>query len=319
MSKWATKREGKDDAGGGKSGLSKSLNLSLLKKPSSGAAKSTVDAYKWDLSSPAVSRMPKSPEERRRRAKYMADEGKKAGEKEDRSGGSLEPKVFVPYVTRPGHTPRRVAVERKRQFYASQDLTRILQDHGVTSETMVQTGLDENVPMQDLNNILPLTLFDDETYEQYQPTEWIMLGAGNVPAKTMFAGEWVACTVKSYDEATSLFQIEINGAQDNRTRLEICFDVEDPFQFAKRLAAASAGRKLAEGLIRYNLYVDCMPTDDVADLDSEQVNRIVKIALHSRALQQSENDTSQLLNEIHMDYARTMNKIVFDANLKGGS
>ena len=81
MSKWATKREGKDDAGGGKSGLSKSLNLSLLKKPSAGAAKSTVDAYKWDLSSPAVSRMPKSPEERRRRAKYMADEGKKAGEK----------------------------------------------------------------------------------------------------------------------------------------------------------------------------------------------------------------------------------------------
>ena len=80
---------------------------------------------------------------------------------------------------------------------------------------------------------------------------------------------------------------------------------------------ATKARKVAEEMLRYNLYIDCMPTDGSADLDHAQVTRILKTTLNSKALRKVDPDTSQLLNEIHMDYSRTMNKIVFDANLKG--
>ena len=50
-----------------------------------------------------------------------------------------------------------------------------------------------------------------------------------------------------------------------------------------------------------------------------QVNRIIKNSLEPKVLQDQDHDTSQLLNEVHMDYARTMNKIVFDANAKSNT
>ena len=54
----------------------------------------------------------------------------------------------------------------------------------------------------------------------------------------------------------------------------------------------------------------------MAQLDSEQINRIVSRALNTLSLKRNEFDTNQLLAEINTDYARTMNKIVFDANMR---
>jgi len=56
---------------------------------------------------------------------------------------------------------------------------------------------------------------------------------------------------------------------------------------------------MAEALIRYNLYIDCMPTDGVAQLDSEQINRIVSRALNTLSLKRNEFDTNQLLAEVN--------------------
>ena len=83
------------------------------------------------------------------------------------------------------------------------------------------------------------------------------------------------------------------------------------------MSEAYKSRSKAESLIRYNLYVDCMPTDEVGQLDSEQISRVLGSALSTPDLRQNELDTSQLLNEVNVDYARTMNKIVFDANIVG--
>ena len=63
--------------------------------------------------------------------------------------------------------------------------------------------------------------------------------------------------------------------------------------------------------MRYNLYIDCMPTEDLCQLDSEQVNRIMSSAMSASQLHQNTVDTSQLLNEVNMDYVRTMNSIIF--------
>jgi dynein heavy chain len=50
----------------------------------------------------------------------------------------------------------------------------------------------------------------------------------------------------------------------------VCFSAEDPEMYAGRFAAAQAGRAAAEAALRYNLYVDCMPTEDIPVLTIEQ-------------------------------------------------
>ena len=58
-----------------------------------------------------------------------------------------------------------------------------------------------------------------------------------------------------------------------------------------------------------------MPTDELSPLDTEQVNRILVLALNTKKLKQNALDTTSLLSEVNIDYARTMNKIIFDLNL----
>jgi len=52
------------------------------------------------------------------------------------------------------------------------------------------------------------------------------------------------------------------------------FRAEDPRLFAERVADAYAARRLTEALLRYHLYVDCMPMDGVAELDQASLKRI---------------------------------------------
>jgi hypothetical protein len=55
------------------------------------------------------------------------------------------------------------------------------------------------------------------------------------------------------------------------SRVDLCFTAEDPFVFARRHVDAHANRGHAESLLRYNLYIDCMPTEDIPPLSTEQV------------------------------------------------
>ena len=95
-------------------------------------------------------------------------------------------------------------------------------------------------------------------------------------------------------------------------RLQICFDAEDPVLFANRVVEAYRSRRLAEAVIKYNLYVDCMPSEELGQLDAEQISRVIARAMSTKEMQRNDFDTSTLLNEINVDFARTMNKIIFD-------
>jgi hypothetical protein len=68
-------------------------------------------------------------------------------------------------------------------------------------------------------------------------------------------------------------------------RLHVCFSSEDPVNFAHRVGVAHRTRSQAASLLRYNLYIDCMPTDDAPKLDAEQCSRVVGSAINSKALQ----------------------------------
>jgi len=52
------------------------------------------------------------------------------------------------------------------------------------------------------------------------------------------------------------------------------FRAEDPRLFAERLADAFAARQQTEALLRYHLYVDCMPMDGVGELDQASLKRM---------------------------------------------
>ncbi|EFJ44217.1 dynein heavy chain 2, partial [Volvox carteri f. nagariensis] len=97
----------------------------------------------------------------------------------------------------------------------------------------------------------------------------------------------------------------------------VCFSAEDPAVFARRYAEAHRSRARAESLLRYNLYIDSMPTDDIPPLTNEQVNRMLSFALNSKRLKDKLMDTSALIAEVNIEYARTMNKVVFDTALQG--
>jgi dynein heavy chain len=78
----------------------------------------------------------------------------------------------------------------------------------------------------------------------------------------------------------------------------------------RRFADAHRQRARAESLLRYSLFVDCMPTDDLPGLTSEQVSRILRSALNSRRLRDRLMETSQLITEANTDYARAMNRVL---------
>jgi len=100
------------------------------------------------------------------------------------------------------------------------------------------------------------------------------------------------------------------------TRLQIVFSAEDPHQFAKRVASAYRLRNEAAAWMRYNLFIDCMPLDDAPRPTEEQLERVMRLAINTRQLRYFAANRDELADEMTRDYARTMNKIVFQANHK---
>ena len=52
------------------------------------------------------------------------------------------------------------------------------------------------------------------------------------------------------------------------------FRAEDPRLFAERVAEAFTARRLTEALLRYHLYVDCMPMEGIGELDQASLKRM---------------------------------------------
>ena len=105
-------------------------------------------------------------------------------------------------------------------------------------------------------------------------------GVPLTPAKTAVIGpdgvcSWQDCVVVDYAESKNQYLIVPDPSQPTQTRwvprINLYFRAEDPFLFARRFAEAHESCLRAEALLRYSLYVDCMPTDDIAPLASEQV------------------------------------------------
>jgi dynein heavy chain len=60
-----------------------------------------------------------------------------------------------------------------------------------------------------------------------------------------------------------------------------------------------------------------MPTEELAELDPEQISRIISMATASKYLKSRQNvDTTAIMFEVNQDFARTMNKIIMEKTLE---
>jgi len=57
-------------------------------------------------------------------------------------------------------------------------------------------------------------------------------------------------------------------------RIRLMFKAENPRIFAGRMAEAFRTRSITEALLRYHLYVDCMPMEGVGELDQASLKRM---------------------------------------------
>ena len=167
---------------------------------------------------------------------------------------------------------------------------------------------------------LPLDLFDDTKYECREPYEWIQSGC--TPCKVLInnnnALSWENAIAKSYNNDDRLYTVVLIDSKETKQlgSLSILFDVEDPTVFVSRIKNAHDKRRDFESYIRYSLYIDSMPIDEVTPLDSDQTSRILQSAVNTKSLKSNGIDTMPLISEVNVDYARIMNKIIFDKNIK---
>jgi dynein heavy chain len=109
----------------------------------------------------------------------------------------------------------------------------------------------------------------------------------------------------------------MTGEYIELTRINVIFNSEDPRIFAQRVAQAHQERIFADSQIRHNFFIDNMPTEELSELDPEQISRIINMATASRYLKQRQNaDPATIMLEVNQDFSRTMNKIIMENTLE---
>jgi hypothetical protein len=225
------------------------------------------------------------------------------------STAGAQPLVKAPFKPSPGDAPREVLAARKRRTFEAANLSDLLRERGLNLQARTLDG----APVSDE---LPLTAFDDQEFEAVAgPGQWLEGAAGGgVSARALRAerGAFEPCRVSTFDAASGVFSVawDASGAGAQVPRLSVCFAAEDPERFADRLVAAHRARRATLDAIRYNLYVDCMPTDDLAAMPNDQFNRVLALAFRSPRLPSAGTlNTRSLINEVNLDFQRTMNKV----------
>ncbi|XP_065194434.1 dynein axonemal heavy chain 1-like [Sycon ciliatum] len=102
-------------------------------------------------------------------------------------------------------------------------------------------------------------------------------------------------------------------------RVLLMFDAEDPVNFANRVADAERRRRYCEAIIRYNLYLDCFPTEGLLPIPSSSLNRLVHYVSDTVNLKQTpkaEEYLTRLCRQISLEYQRAMAKLQFDIEVK---
>ena len=247
--------------------------------------------------------------------------------------GSADPKVFVPYKASRGAVPRTVALQRRCDDYATKSLSEHLSEAGIDYFRDGLGGTLPDGPSSDnvFHSYLPLEAFDDASYDERSPEDWLKLGrdAQNtfhfVPSIALRyddteKGRWCAAAVLNWNvhEQRLLVEWQEHKKKAWLPRIHVMFLAENPKTHAERVISAHKRRKETEAILRYHLYIDSMPIDETDPLDEAQLERVRDLSINTNKLIQNEDhlNVASVVQEVSTDYSRTLNKILFDMNLK---
>ncbi|XP_023289892.1 dynein heavy chain 1, axonemal [Orussus abietinus] len=139
--------------------------------------------------------------------------------------------------------------------------------------------------------------------------------------------EWCYAAVTDFDAGTKLWSVlTLDGFKRvfRVPRIYIRFFAEDPRTHAKRIKAALDQRRKAEACIRFvlrmspvlkekyiekfshNLYLDCMRVEGMPLFSESEKQKILSSALRQGRLQFAPEKISTVVEEISLDYRRTM-------------
>jgi dynein heavy chain len=241
----------------------------------------------------------------------------------------VKPKVIEVYNHKPGDAPRKVTVERRRKWYNSLDI----------EELLVARNISFRNPSWNEGFWLQLEEFDNTEFDIRDIPGWMRMGfqeAGPfLPIRALGlrmdpetgTGIWEACIAHKYDANNRRILVmwcsdmepgekASRGSVTDMTplsRLQVLFNGEDPELFADRLQFAFECLRAAQNRAKFNFFIDNMPTDDIQGLDVDQVARIMELSRNMAPLREAslEQFANELVKEVNLDFARTMNKITF--------
>jgi dynein heavy chain len=246
----------------------------------------------------------------------------------------VEPKVYSPYKAKPGHIPRQIVVERRKRQFASVDINEHFRHEGVLEK--LKKSFQQ--ARRDSVDQMPLSLFDDELYHSRPVKSWFdyidaAKPSGGLKARAIFHHkstdnyfiDWRRCFVYDYHRETKHYRVAfalesynstvLVADENNTTFLEaiyVCFDAEDPELYCARVQELLYMRDRTAAGLALNLYVDCMPVDNLKPLDSEQVTRILANAINTDKLRSNSMlDTSSLLQQYNLNHMRSLNQMMF--------
>lgn len=293
---------------------------------------SSLDAANPKAPEPPISALPKS-----QRTAVEVAPFKSSNPSCSKKGGRIVPKVMAPIEHVRGELKKEELLSRKRVRYeALLPLQMLLESLGVPAD-----GGAEPSESGTYHTLLPLEAFDDDGYDELSPEDWLakavddpdLGGVGCLAFRKsqQSKGEWHTARVVDYNPADRTYKVEYLLNQENGgvtvdgvpvflPRVYICFHSEMTENFARRFASAYKRRRLAEGVIRSELFVEYTPSDEFQVIDPVVLERIRQHAISTPRLMEAEGQLSihKLLEEVGADYKRMMNLDLFRHHVKSG-
>ena len=203
----------------------------------------------------------------------------------------------------------------KKIDYSEVDIEQLLADEGIEFRN----------PDKAPGGWLPLEAYDNEAFDTRTPVGWLRnkLDGKHVKAKGLWKDRdalcyWREILITRYFPKSRRYEGTFKHINQKAKlpRIYILFDDEAPNKFVERFKHAYQTRVYADSLIKYNYYIENMPIHEIPELDLEKIDRILILTQNTKALRGKSSADTTLLNEINFDFAKTMNKIIFDKHMK---
>jgi len=229
----------------------------------------------------------------------------------------LDPKVNEPYELIPRRMSRKDMIIKIRNLFSTIKIDELLKKHNI----------DFSSPSYKSN--LGLHYFDNKIYDIYPNENWMEKAIEpttgkklKIQAQCLFVdkttrlGTWKNVLVSDYDKNKDTFSGHTDDSQkvpfEGMHKIYLLIDSENPYIFMKRIVDALKSRELAESKIKYNYYIQNIPTDELEPLSNSRIEEIIKKAKFMDDLEIIEQKAQSEIKEINKNYLQTLTKMIFD-------